>query len=188
MELVPENEEATQHNPPKKQQQQFSYEPGVEMPDFSNMISIKNEDTDTAISTTITSNASISFASDEEFFSPPTSTFTFEMNQKHQMILDHIREGDEWHQNLQHVYGFTEAESCECFSRAGKYLHCNEFPEDAVNQKLFPHAKKGWVLLREADRLGKTYPRELMELDRRARAEGKGPGVFWTGMLPPADL
>lgn len=43
-------------------------------------------------------------------------------------------------------------------------LHCSEFPEDTVNQKLFPHARKGWVLLREADRLGKAYPRELMEL------------------------
>ena len=96
-----------------------------------------------AISTT--SNASNSFWSDEEFFSPPT----FEMNHKHEMILNNIRRGDEWDQNLQHVYGFTEAESCECFSRAGKYLYCSEFPEDAVNQNIFPHPKEGWVLLRE---------------------------------------
>jgi hypothetical protein len=125
-----------------------------------------------AISTT--NSASISFKSDEDFFSPPV----FEMNQIHEMILNNIRRGDEWHQNLQRVHGFTEAESCECFSRAGKYLHYDEFPEDAVNEKLLPHAKEGWVLLKEADCLGKTYPRELMELDRRALAEGKGPGVF----------
>jgi hypothetical protein len=85
-----------------------------------------------------TSNASISFLSDEEYFSP----LTFEMNHKHEMILDNIRRGDEWHQNLQRVHGFTEAESCECFSRAGKYLHCSKLPEDAVNPKLFPHAEE----------------------------------------------
>jgi hypothetical protein len=111
------------------------------------------------------SNASISFKADEDFFSPPI----FEMTDKH---------GDKWHQDLERVHGFTEAESCECFSRAGKYLRCNAFPEGAVHQKLFPHAKEGWVHLKEADRLGKEYPGELMDLGRRALAEGKRPGVF----------
>jgi hypothetical protein len=68
-----------------------------------------------AFSTT-TSSASIVFLSDEEYFSPPV----FEMNHNHEMILDNIRRGDEWHQNLQRVHGFTEAESCECLSRTGK--------------------------------------------------------------------
>lgn len=122
----------------------------------------------------ITNSASISFLSDEEYFSTPV----FEMNHIHEMILDNIRQGNAWQQNLLCVHGFTEAEACECFSRAGKYLHCNEFPADAVNEKLFPHAKEGWILLQETDRLGKEYPRELHELYRRAVAEGKGPGVW----------
>ena len=84
-------------------------------------------------------------------FSPPV----FEENSIHKKILDSVRQGNEWQQHLERVHGFTEAESCECFSRAGKYLHCDEFPEDAVNEKLFPHAKEGWVLLKEADRLAK---------------------------------
>jgi hypothetical protein len=57
------------------------------------------------------------------------------------MILDTIHTGDEWHQDMERVHGFTEAESCECFSRAGLYLHSDEFPADAVNEKIFPHAK-----------------------------------------------
>ena len=85
-----------------------------------------------------------------------------------------MRLGTKWQQDLERVHGFTEAESCECFSRAGKYLHCDEFPEDAaVNEKLYPHAKTGWVLLREADRLVKTHPKELMDLDRLAGSQGK---------------
>lgn len=84
-----------------------------------------------------------------------------------------MRLGTKWEQDLQSVHGFTEAESCECFSRAGKYLHCDEFPEDAVHGRLFPHAKMGWVLLREADRLAKTHPKELMDLDRLAGSQGK---------------
>jgi hypothetical protein len=125
-----------------------------------------------AISTT--SNASTSLLSVDEVFSP----HTFDMTDKHEMILDNIRRGDEWHQNLERVHLFTEAESCECFSRAGKYLHCNEFPDGAVNAKLFPHAREGWVFLKEARRLGKAYPQELMDLGRRSLAEGKRAGVF----------
>jgi hypothetical protein len=120
-----------------------------------------------AVSTT--SSASISYKSVEEYFSPPD----FEENEKHELILESMRVGTKWQQDLERVHGFTEAESCECFSRAGKYLHCDEFPDDAVNEKLFPHAKEGWVILREADRLVKEYPQELMQLDRRAGSEGK---------------
>ena len=120
-----------------------------------------------AVSTT--SSASISFKSVDEYFSPPI----FEENDKHKMILEIMRLGTKWQQDLERVHGFTEAESCECFSRAGKYLHCDEFPEDAVNAKLFPHAKEGWVLLREADRLVKAHPKELMDLDRLAGSQGK---------------
>jgi hypothetical protein len=109
--------------------------------------------------TSTMSNASISFKSDEDFFSRPI----FEMTDKHEMILNNIRKGDEWHQNLERFHGFTAAESCECFSRAGKYVNSNEFPEGAVNQKLFPHAKEGWVFLKEGRRLAKEYPGELMD-------------------------
>ena len=120
-----------------------------------------------AVSTT--SSASISFKSVDEYFSRPI----FEENDKHKLILESMRLGTKWQQDLERVHGFTEAESCECFSRAGKYLHCDDFPEDAVNGKLFPHAKMGWVLLREADRLAKTHPKELMDLDRLAGSQGK---------------
>jgi hypothetical protein len=88
------------------------------------------------------------------------------------------------HEDLERVHGLTEAESCECFSRAGLYLHrSDEFPADAagVNEKLFPHAnKEGWVHLKTVHRLCEAYPQQLMDLlDRWALAEGKGPGVFW---------
>ena len=122
-----------------------------------------------AVSTT-SSSASISFKSVDEYFSPP---IIFEENDKHKLILESMRLGTKWQQDLERVHGFTEAESCECFSRAGKYLHCDDFPKDAVNGKLFPHAKEGWVLLREADRLAKTHPKELMDLDRLAGSQGK---------------
>lgn len=60
---------------------------------------------------------------------------------------------------------------------------------DAASEKLFPHAKEGWVLLKEeADRLGKAYPRELMKLDRRALAEGKGPGDIQPLVSAPAVI
>ena len=102
----------------------------------------------------------------------------FEENYKHKLLLENMRQGDKWERDLERVHGFTEAEACECFSRAGKYLHCDEFPEDAVNPKLFPHAKEGWILLKEARRLAKKYPKELMELDSRAAIEGKLFGEF----------
>jgi hypothetical protein len=98
----------------------------------------------------------------DDYFSPPP----FEENDTHKMILESMRVGTKWEEDLERVHGFTEAEACECFSRAGKYLSRDEFPEDAVNQKLLPHAKEGWVLLKEVDRLVQLYPGELMELDR----------------------
>lgn len=84
-----------------------------------------------------------------------------------------MRLGTEWQQDLERVHGFTEAESCECFSRAAKYIHCEEFPKDAVSEQLFPHAKEGWALLKEADRLARKYPQELMDLGRLATSQGK---------------
>jgi hypothetical protein len=62
--------------------------------------------------------------------------------------------------------GFTEGESCECFSRAGLYKDAGEFPVAAVNERLFPHALGMWVILKEADRLHKVYPKESQDLDR----------------------
>ena len=102
----------------------------------------------------------------------------FERNQKHKLLLETMRQGDEWQWDLERVHGLTEAESCECFSRAGKYLPCDSFPEDAVNRKLFSHAKEGWIILKEIDRLCKEYPKELMELDSLAAIEGKLFGEF----------
>jgi hypothetical protein len=135
-------------------------------------LKLGSEQEPSAISTT--NSASILFKSDDEFFSPPT----FAMTDTHTMILDCIEKGNKWQQDLESVHGFTEAESSECFSRAGKYLHSNEFPQGAVSQKLFPHAKKGWVHLKEVDRLCKAYPQELMDLGRRALSEGKRAGEF----------
>ena len=109
---------------------------------------------------------------------PTFSKPVFEENENHKKIIDFIRRSKEWHQNLERVHGFTEAESAECFSRAGKYVHCDEFPKDAVNKKLFPHAKEGWILLKEAERLAKDHPQELTDLDNHAAAEGKRLGEF----------
>lgn len=122
-----------------------------------------------------TNNASTSLPSADDYFDP---TFTFTETDTHSMVLDAIRQGDKWHQDLVGVHGLTEAESCECFSRAGKYLNAKEFPEDAVMPKLLLHAKEGWVLLKHVDRLCKTYPKELSDLGRRAFAEGKAMGTF----------
>jgi hypothetical protein len=35
-----------------------------------------------------------------------------------------------------------------------------------VNERLFPHALGMWVILKEADRLHKAYPKESQDLDR----------------------
>jgi hypothetical protein len=122
-----------------------------------------------------TNNASTSLPSADDYFDP---NFTFTETDTHVMVLDAIHQGNKWHQDLVVVHGFAEAESCECFSRAGKYLNSKEFPEDAVIPKLLPHAKEGWVLLKEVDRLCKAYPKELSDLGRRAFAEGKPMGTF----------
>jgi hypothetical protein len=72
----------------------------------------------------------------------------------------------------------TEAENCECFSLAGHYLYCDKFPEDAVNEKLFPHALEGWKLLKQNDFLCRKYPKELRDLDSLVYVNGKLFGEF----------
>ena len=72
----------------------------------------------------------------------------------------------------------TEAECCECFSRAGLYMNEETFPDTAVNEKLLPHAKEGWELLRATNRLSEEYPQEMSELFKRAMAQGKPIGEF----------
>eukprot|EP00523_Entomoneis_sp_CCMP467_P003401 CAMPEP_0168755386 /NCGR_PEP_ID=MMETSP0724-20121128/20040_1 /TAXON_ID=265536 /ORGANISM="Amphiprora sp., Strain CCMP467" /LENGTH=180 /DNA_ID=CAMNT_0008803995 /DNA_START=93 /DNA_END=636 /DNA_ORIENTATION=- len=67
-----------------------------------------------------------------------------------------------------------EAECCECSSRAGLYMHETAFPDNAINKKLFPHAKEGWELLRASNRLIVAYPQELADLSERAMVQGKG--------------
>jgi hypothetical protein len=120
-----------------------------------------------AVSTT--SSATISFKSDEDDLTLDLDApRVFEKNDIHELLLQYMRQGDKWQRDLERVHGFTEAESCECFSLAGKYLHCDEFPEDAVNEKLFPHAKEGWILLKEADLLARKHPKELMDLESKS--------------------
>jgi hypothetical protein len=86
------------------------------------------------------------------------------MTDKHELILENTRQGNQWQQDMDR--GFTEGESCECFSRAGLYKDAGEFPVGAVNERLFPHALGMWVILKEADRLNKAYPKESQDLDR----------------------
>ena len=93
-------------------------------------------------------------------------------------MLKNMRQGEKWELDLERVHGLTEAESCECSSRAGKYLYCDEFPEDAVNKNLFPHAKEGWIILKEADRLARNHPKELLDLDSLVAVNGKCFGEF----------
>jgi hypothetical protein len=101
----------------------------------------------TPSATSSTNNASTSWPSVEEYFSPPT----FKMTDKHELILENTRQGNQWQQDMD--CGFTEGESCECFSRAGLYKDADEFPVGVVNERLFPHALGMWVILKEADRL-----------------------------------
>ena len=146
---------------PKSKHSQMQLKHGLELEPFTD--------------STIMSNASIlSNSGLKEHLAPRV----FEKNQKHKLLLETMRWGDEWQRDLEHVHGLTEAESCECFSRAGKYLSCDSFPEDAVNRKLFSHAKEGWIILKEVDSLCKEYPKELMELDSLAAIEGKLFGEF----------
>jgi hypothetical protein len=103
---------------------------------------------------------STSWSSVEEYFSPPS----FKMTDKHELILENTRHGNQWQQDMDR--GFTEGECCKCFSRAGLYKDAGEFPAGAVNERLFPHALGMWVILKEADRLHKAYPKESQDLDR----------------------
>lgn len=82
----------------------------------------------------------------------------------HRLICKVGREGDVWHGDLEVVHGLTEAESCECFSVAGKYLHEKVFPADATNKKLFAHTEEGWRHLKEVDRLANTHAQENIDL------------------------
>mgnify|MGYP000424549405 CR=1 FL=1 len=97
-----------------------------------------SEQIHSAVSTT--SSASISSKSGKggDYIRDLSVPRVFEKNEIHEALLECMRQGEKWQLDLERVHGFTEAESCECFSRAGKYLHYDEFPEDAVNEKLFP--------------------------------------------------
>lgn len=98
----------------------------------------------------------------------------FQMTDKHKLILENVEKGHQWYYDLKNKHGLTEAECCECSSRAGLYMHETAFPDNAINQKLFPHAKEGWTLLRASNRLIAAYPQELADLSERAMAQGKG--------------
>lgn len=126
-----------------------------------------------------TNNASISSPSDEEGDDRPLYTLEntqFTMTDKHQIVLDVFEESTGWYKRLTTI--LTEAECCECFSRAALYKHRDVFPETAVNEKLYPHALRGWELLRAANGMYADYPKETEDLLKRARAEGKPIGEF----------
>lgn len=126
-----------------------------------------------------TNSASILSPSDEEGDDHPLHTLDntlFTMTDKHRIVLDMFEESTSWYKNLKTF--LTEAECCECFSRAALYKHQDVFPETAVNERLYPHALRGWELLRAANRMYAEYPKETEDLLRRARAEGKPIGEF----------
>ena len=138
-----------------------------------------SEQMPSAVSTT--SSVTISSKSDHkggDYIRDLSVPRVFEKTEIHEALLDCMRQGEKWQLDLERVHGFTEAESCECFSRAGKYLYCDEFPEDAVNKKLFPHAKEGWIILKETDRLGRNHAKELLDLDSLVAINGKCFGEF----------
>ena len=129
-----------------------------------------------SVTSTSTSNILTSLLSGEDYFKVSPD---FVMTETHNMLLDCVRKGNRRQEDLELVHGLTEAESCECFSRAGKYLHSDIFPEGAaVNPRLFPHAKKGWAHLKKVDELARKYPQEFVDLNRRALAEGRRMGDF----------
>ena len=125
-------------------------------------------------------NASISSPSGEDFPEPlyTHDDVDFQMTDKHQLILDLVERGAQWYSDLTAIHGLTEAECCECSSRAGFYMHEETFPDNAVNEKLLPHAKEGWTLLKESNRLAATYPQELQDLSKRSMAQGRGLSGF----------
>ena len=127
--------------------------------------------------TSTTNNASISLPSGEDEHEPLYTSDNhgeFQMTDKHKLILENVEKGHQWYSDLKNKHGLTEAECCECSSRAGLYMHETAFPDNAINQKLFPHAKEGWTLLRASNRLIAAYPQELADLSERAMAQGKG--------------
>jgi hypothetical protein len=50
------------------------------------------------------------------------------------------------------------------------------FPDTAVNEKLLPHAKEGWELLRATNRRSEEYPQKMSDLFKRAMAQRKPMG------------
>ena len=126
-----------------------------------------------------TNNASNVSPSGEERYAPLYYTeenTQFVMTDKHKLVLDLMEKSKRWYADLQNI--FTEAECCECFSRAGLYVKEETFPDTAVNEKLLPHAKEGWELLRATNRLSEEYPQEMSDLFKRAMAQGKPMGEF----------
>ncbi|KAG7365097.1 hypothetical protein IV203_038300 [Nitzschia inconspicua] len=138
-----------------------------------------SEQTPSAVSaTSIATTSSESDHNGRDYIRDLSVPSVFEKNEINKTLLECMRQGEKWQLDLERVHGFTEAESCGCFSRAGNFLYCDEFPEDAVNEKLVPHAKEGWVLLKETDRLGRNHPKELMDLDSLVAINGKCFGEF----------
>lgn len=91
-------------------------------------------------------NASTSLPCGEDEHEPLYTIDTkgeLQMTDKHELILDLVEKGRQWYSDLKNKHGLTEAECCECSSRAGLYMHETSFPDNAIDQKLFLHTKEG---------------------------------------------
>ena len=100
-----------------------------------------------------------------------------EITEIHRMLREAADNCDKWHFDLETEHGFTEGESCECFSIVAKYLKEDTVPDNATHCKLFDHAKRGWVLMRELDRLIKKHPLENMD---QTKVNGEWKMVWWS--------
>jgi len=125
-----------------------------------------------------TNNVSTLSPSGEESYAPlyTEENTQFVMTDKHKLVLDIMEKNKRWYADVQNT--LTEAECCECFSRAGLYMNEETFPDTAVNEKLLPKAKEAWELLRATNRLSEECPQEMSELFQRAMAQGKPMGEF----------
>lgn len=91
-----------------------------------------------------TNNVSISSPPGEESYAPlytEAANTQFVMTDKHKLVLDVMEKNKRWYADLRNT--LTEAECCECFSRAGFYMNEETFPDTAVNEKLLPPRQGG---------------------------------------------
>ena len=99
----------------------------------------------------------------------------FLMTDKQADSYNLVEKGHQWCSKLKNKHGLlTDAEKCECSSRAGLYMHEVAFPENAINKKLFPRAKEGWELLWASNRPIAAYSQVLADSSELAMVQRKG--------------